>query len=130
MKHPSFLPLIVGGIVTALGLSACANQPNFVDRRAGSTYHANQSSGIPTRDDRNSTDVAGGPTGGGSGAEYRVPTGSNLPKNYNRTAYTTDNDDPSYVYDQNDIRIQSTNTVGDSLRTVPGVSVPGLTRGF
>lgn len=80
---------------------------------------------IPTRDDRNSQEVTGGAVGGANGPEYRVPTGSHLPRHYNRKGYTTDDDQDTFIYDKNDQRLRSTNNVGDSLRSVPGVSVRG-----
>ena len=81
---------------------------------------------IPTRDDRNSREVFGGAANGGSGPEYRVPTGSQLPKHYNRRAHTTDNEDNEYIVDKNDQRVQSKNNVGDTLRNIPGVTVSGM----
>lgn len=80
---------------------------------------------IPTRDDRNAQEVQGGQVGGANGTEYRVPTGSHLPRRYDRKGYTTDSQDSSFIYDQNDQRLRSTNNVGDSLRSVPGLSVRG-----
>lgn len=80
---------------------------------------------IPTRDDRNSLETPGGRTGGANGPEYRVPTGSQLPHRYNRKGYSTDDDRNSFILDKNDQRIQSRNSVGETLRTVPGVTVRG-----
>ena len=81
---------------------------------------------IPTRDDRNSKEVFGGAANGGSGSEHRVPTGSALPKHYNRRAHTTDNEDNEYIVDKNDQRVQGKNNVGDTLRNIPGVTVRGM----
>ena len=81
---------------------------------------------IPTRDDRNSQETKGERVGGANGPEYRVRTGSTLPEHYHRRGYSTDSRDNEFIYDQNDIRLQSKNNVGDSLRNVPGVSVRGL----
>ena len=108
-------------VAASLILGACASQSKV----AGNQGRPGANGTIPTRDDRHSQEVAGNGVGGGYGPEYRVPTGSNLPQSYNRKGYTTDAQDPSYVYDQNDVRLQSTNSVGDSLRSVPGVSVNG-----
>ena len=81
---------------------------------------------IPTRDDRNSQETAGHVVGGANGPEYRVRTGTTLPEHYNRRAHSTDSRDNEFIYDKNDIRLQSKNNVQDSLRNVPGVTVRGL----
>ena len=81
---------------------------------------------IPTRDDRNSKEVSGGAAGGATGPEYRVPTGSMLPKHYDRHAHTTNTDDNTYIVDKQDQRIQDHNNLGDTLRDIPGVTVRGL----
>lgn len=81
---------------------------------------------IPTRDDRSSQETKGHVVGGANGPEYRVRTGSNLPERYNRRGYSTDSRDSEFIYDKNDIRIQHTNNVADSLRDVPGVTVRGM----
>ncbi len=81
---------------------------------------------IPTRDDRHSQETKGQRVGGANGPEYRVRTGSALPERYNRRGYSTDSRDNEFIYDQNDIRLQSKNNVGDSLRNVPGVTVRGM----
>ena len=83
------------------------------------------SDSIPTRDDRHSQEVNGGPVGGANGPEYRVPTGSNLPKRYNRRGYTTDSDQNSFIFDKNDQRLRSHNNVSEALRLVPGLNVGG-----
>ena len=103
--------------------------PNQDTTSSARTDHSTRIKGdstIPTRDDRNSKDVFGGAANGGSGAEYRVPTGSQLPKHYNRRAHVTDNEDQDYIVDKNDQRIQSKNNVGDALRNIPGVTVRGM----
>ena len=81
---------------------------------------------IPTQDDKNSKEVAGHVTGGGNGPEYRVPTGSHIPREYNRRAYTNDTEPSTYIYDKNDQRLQESNSVQNSLRSVPGVNVGGM----
>ena len=80
---------------------------------------------IPTRDGRSALYVSGGIVGGADWHENAVLTGSQLPRSYNRRAYTTDANGSSFIYDQNDIRLQSTLNVQDSLRSVPGVNVGG-----
>lgn len=79
----------------------------------------------PTRDDRRPQEIEGRAAGGATGPEYRVVTGSNIPQRYNRRGYTTDSRDNLFIYDQNDIRLQRTNNVADSLRDVPGLTVRG-----
>ena len=92
--------------------------------KPASTESARASSGqIPTRDDRHSEATPGRPVGGANGPEYRVRTGSHIPERYNREGYSTDSRDNLFIYDKNDTRLRSTNNVGDSLRSVPGVSV-------
>lgn len=81
---------------------------------------------IPTRDDRGSQETSGHVVGGANGPEYRVRTGSTLPEHYHRRGYSTDSRDNEFVYDKNDIRLQSKNNVGDGLRNVPGVTVRGM----
>ncbi len=138
MKRTSTSKFTAGNLAAALAitltLAGCADQPATSSRQArtsttpssGSSRAARDDRGlIPTRDNRDSTLVAGNTVGGGNGPEYRVHTGSNLPQHYNRRAYTTDTQDPSFDYDQDDIRLQSTNNVADSLRSVPGVRVNG-----
>ena len=80
---------------------------------------------FPTADGRNSTSADGHGVGGATAQETRVPTGSLIPRTYQRRGYTTDSQDNSFIYDQNDIRLRSTNTVQDSLRTVPGLTISG-----
>ena len=84
---------------------------------------------LPTRDDRNSREVTGGLVGGANGPEYRVPTGSHLPQRYHRRGYTTDSDKNSFIFDRNDQRLRSHDSVGEALRSVPGLNVTGP-RGF
>ena len=81
---------------------------------------------IPTRDGKNSIYVTGGVVGGGTGPEYAVLTGSQLPRHYTRHAYTTDSSSSEYIIDQNDQRLQGTNSVPDALRSVPGINVGGM----
>ena len=86
---------------------------------------ADKTGQIATRDGKHSTSANGGQTGGANGQETRVPTGSHIPQTYHRKAYTTDRSDNTFIYDKNDQRLRSTNNVGDSLRSVPGVTVGG-----
>ena len=80
---------------------------------------------VLTVDDRNAQEVQGGVTGGATGPEHRVRTGSHIPEHYNRRGYTTDSRDNETIYDHNDIRLQNSNTVSESLRQIPGVNVGG-----
>lgn len=112
-------------LATAATLGACSSQSTADVHRSPAAIAASNSGRLPTVDGRNAWYQPGRPTGGANGPEYAVRTGSIIPQNQNRRGYTTDSPDNSFVYDQNDIRIQSTNSVGDSLRTVPGVSVRG-----
>ncbi len=125
MKHPFFPSLAVACLMFTLTLGACADHSVADTHRRSNAPSANTSGPIPTRDGRNSQYVAGNTVGGGTGSEYSVPTGSQIPRRYNRAGYTTDAPDPAFVYDHDDIRVQSTNTVGDQLRNVPGVNVAG-----
>lgn len=83
------------------------------------------SGNIPTRDGKRSSSSQGSQVGGANGQETRVPTGSHIPQTYHRRAYTTDRDQNTFIYDQNDQRLRGVNNVGDSLRQVPGVTVRG-----
>lgn len=115
--------LCLGSMLT---LGACAtSHPVASNSHRADTAGGTASGSIPTKDGRNSQYVAGNTVGGATGQEYSVPTGSQIPRHYNRQGYTTDNPDPSFVYDQNDIRVQSQNDVSDGLRSVPGVNVGG-----
>ena len=125
MKNLPFSYLAVVCLTFTFTLGACANHSVADNHRRSNAPSANTSGPIPTRDGRNSQYVAGNTVGGGTGSEYSVPTGSQIPRRYNRAGYTTDAPDPAFVYDHDDIRVQSTNTVGDSLRSVPGVNVAG-----
>ncbi len=125
MKHLSFSYLAITCLAFTLSLGACANHSVADNQRRSNAPSANTSGTIPTKDGRNSQYVAGNTVGGGTGSEYSVPTGSQIPRRYNRAGYTTDAPDPSFVYDHDDIRVQSTNTVQDQLRNVPGVNVAG-----
>ncbi len=79
----------------------------------------------PSIDGRNSTSAKSDTVGGASGRETRVPTGSHLPKTYQRKGYTSDRDPTTTVIDQNDIRFHNSDTVSDTLRQVPGVNIGG-----
>ena len=80
---------------------------------------------IPTRDGRNSQSTEGSAGGVANGPEYRVPTGSQIPRHYNRRGTTTDSFGDTTIIDQNDQRFQEQNTVGGVLRTVPSLQVGG-----
>ncbi len=79
----------------------------------------------PSIDGRNSTSAKSDTVGGANGKETRVPTGTHLPKTYQRKSYVSDLNPSTTVIDQNDIRLQNSESVGDTLRQVPGVSVGG-----
>ena len=81
---------------------------------------------IPTRDGRSAKYVDGGTVGGSNAHERAVLTGSQLPRSYARRGYSTDSRDNTTIYDKNDIRLQSTNTVQDALRSDPSISVGGM----
>ena len=80
---------------------------------------------IPTRGGRDAKYVSGGTLGGANGPEYAVPTGSLIPRAYNRRGYTTDSPFNTVIIDQNDQRFQNSDTVGGVLHQVPGVSIGG-----
>ncbi len=154
MKHQILqkaAALCVGAAVALTAVSARADEPKNTDDTVPKHHHKhvakkvahmdeastptrnqfekkNNAAPIPTKDGRNATYSAGGPIGGSNGAEHAVLTGSQLPRSYNRRGYSTDSNDSHFIYDQNDIRLQSTNSVGDSLRSVPGVHVRGGTQ--
>ena len=125
MKNSFFLKQSVCGLVAVVTLGACSSQSTAVTHRSPAAVAASDSGRPPTKDGRNAQYQPGRTVGGGTGPEYVVRTGSHIPQDQNRRGYTTDSPDNSFVYDQNDIRVQSTDTVGDSLRTVPGISVRG-----
>ena len=80
----------------------------------------------PSIDGRNSTSAKTNTVGGApSGQETRVPTGTHLPKTYQRKGYTSDRDPSTNIYDQNDIRFKNSDSVSETLRQVPGVNVGG-----
>ena len=80
----------------------------------------------PSVDGRNSTSAKTNTVGGApSGRETRIPTGTNLPKTYERKGYTSDRDPSTNIYDRNDIRFKDSDTPGDALRQVPGITVGG-----
>ena len=115
-----------GCTAALLILSACANNKTPVAKTNGhATQSVNGSGLIPTRDDRNSMEVAANTVGSGNGPEYRVPTGSNLPQSSNRLGNTTDGQDPTAVIDQGDIRLQRHDSVSDALKSDPSISVRG-----
>ena len=80
---------------------------------------------IPTKEGRDAKYVSGGTLGGANGPEYAVPTGSHIPRAYNRRGYTTDSPFNTVIIDQNDQRFQNSDTVGGVLHQVPGVSLGG-----
>ena len=80
----------------------------------------------PSIDGRNSTSAKTNTVGGAPGGqETRIPTGTNLPKTYQRAGYTSNRDPSTEIYDHNDIRFKNTDSVSDALRQVPGVNVGG-----
>ena len=126
MIYSFILKPAVCSLAVAVALSACSTGPNTADARSRPNGPAAVNAGrIPTQDSRGAHYQPGGVVGGANGPEYAVRTGSQLPTNQNRRAHTTDAPEDNFVYDQNDIRLQSTNSVGDSLRSVPGVNVQG-----
>ena len=80
---------------------------------------------IPTRDGRHSQDTEGNAAGVANGPEYRVPTGSQIPRKYNRRGTTTDSFDNTTIIDQNDQRFQEQDKVSEILRTDPSLQVRG-----
>ncbi len=125
----------VGAALLFTATAARANEPKrkrhaHTEKRADddsvTPAKADRTGQIPTRDGRHSTSADGGQVGGANGQETRVPTGSQIPQTYHRRAYTTDRSDSTFIYDKNDQRLRSTNNVGDSLRSVPGVTVSGI----
>ena len=122
------------GVVTA---RADEEKPTTHHRRhakvekAESTAHSRPAASatsrkpLPSIDGRNSQSTEGNAAGVANGTEYRVPTGSRIPRHYNRRGTTTDTFGNSTIIDHNDQRFQEQNTPGDILRTVPGVSVRG-----
>ena len=83
---------------------------------------------IPTKDGRNSQYVPGRGVGGSTGPEYSVLTGSHIPRRYDQRGYTTNTYDDHFIYDQNDIRLQSARSPEDALRAIPGLTVRGGNR--
>lgn len=125
MKLPFSAPLFIGCAAAVLTLGACANQPNNVAKRGTSATGAAHPGTIPTRNGQDSQSVAGNEVGGANGQEYRVVTGSNIPRVYNRRGYSTDSADPVEIYDENDIRFRSQTDTGNVLRTIPSATVSG-----
>ena len=80
---------------------------------------------IPTKEGRDAKYVSGGTLGGGNGPEYAVPTGSLIPRAYNRRGYTTDSPFNTVIIDQNDRRFRSWDTGGGFLIRVRGASFGG-----
>ena len=103
-----------------------ASSEKKADDQSVTPARADRTGQVPSQDGRHSTSVEGSQVGGANGQETRVPTGSHIPQTYHRKAYTTDRSDNTFIYDKNDQRLRSTNNVGDSLRSVPGVTVGGL----
>ena len=147
MKHSILhqsAALLVGAAFALTAVSARAEEPKKDSETTTATHHhkhvaskakstesraqlekKNAQAPIPTRDGRNSTYSPGAGVGGSNGAERSVLTGSHIPRTYHRRGYTTDSQDDHFIYDKNDIRLQSTNSVGQSLRSVPGIRVRG-----
>ena len=136
MIKPTFLTVL--GVTAALLLSASVSraddpkpkkktatekqeEANFIpakDRRSGKNK--------PSVDGRNSTSAKTNTVGGAPGGrETRVPTGTNLPKTYERKGYTSDRDPSTNIYDRNDIRFKDSDTPSEALRQVPGINVGG-----
>ncbi len=80
---------------------------------------------LPAQDGRNSQDTQGNSAGVANGPEYRVPTGSHIPRHYNRRGTTTDSYDNSTIIDENDQRFRQHDTPSEILRTDPSISVRG-----
>ena len=131
--------LCIGATFALSAVSARADEPKKDDTTttthkhvaAKATHHAKPAektitTAIPTAGGRNAKYVTGGTLGGGTGPEYAVPTGSHIPRAYNRRGYTTDSPYNEFIIDQNDQRFQNSDTVGGALRQVPGVSVGGM----
>ncbi len=142
MKHPLMKSIllqncVVLGVGAALLFSvssARADDPK--PKRQTSTETRDDSSYTPAKayrsgkkkpsvDGRNATSAKNDTVGGANGQETRVPTGSHLPKTYQRKGYTTDRDPSTTIIDQNDIRFRNSDTVSDTLRQVPGVNIGG-----
>ena len=113
------------GITAALVLGATNTRADDDTKTARHHHRSAQKANapVPSKDDRNAREVKGDVVGGATGPEYRVRTGTHLPEHYNRRGYTTDSRDNEVIYDKNDIRLQNSNTVSDSLRQIPGVNV-------
>lgn len=127
--------LTLGTAILLTAVTARADEPrrkrHATAARAGDDQtvtpaKADSSGQIATRDGRHSTSANGSQTGGADRRETRVPTGSNIPQTYHRKGYTTDRSDNTFIYDKNDQRLQGANSVGESLRSVSGVSVGGI----
>ena len=126
MKTLSARRLPVFFLVATLALGGCASHPVASNRTRPNVASGSPDGAIPTKDStRHSQYVDGHGVGGGTGPEYSIPTGSLIPQHYDRRGYITDTADPSFVYDQNDIRFQISDNVSDQLRTIPGVNVSG-----
>ncbi len=135
MIKPTFLAVL--GVGTALVLSASVARADEPKPKRQTTSEAQDEASYtpvksrrsgknkPSVDGRNSTSAKSNTVGGASGRETRVPTGTNLPKTYQRKGYTSDRDPSTNVYDQNDIRFKNSDSVSDALRQVPGVNVGG-----
>ena len=125
----------VGAVLLFAAQSANADEPKHkrhakvaqtgADHNDSTAKRADRTGKIPTIDGNHSTAAVGREVGGANGQETRVPTGSHIPQTYQRRGYTTDRADNSFIYDQNDIRLRSTNNTADSLRSVPGITVRG-----
>ena len=139
--------MCVGVVFVVCAVSARADEPKKDDTATTTTTHkrvatktahharpvvkpatavaAAPTAPIPTKEGRDAKYVSGGTLGGGNGPEYAVPTGSLIPRAYNRRGYTTDSPFNTFIIDQNDQRFQNSDTVQGVLRQVPGVNVGG-----
>ncbi len=130
-----FVVLSVGAASLLIANPAHADDPkpkrqNITESHDNSNFtpakDARSGKNKPSIDGRNSTSAKSNAVGGAPGGqETRVPTGTHLPKTYQRKGYTSDRDPSTNIYDQNDIRFKNSNTVSDVLRQVPGVNVGG-----
>ena len=102
-----------------------ARTEKAADHSGSTAKSADRTGKIPTVDGNHSTSAPGREVGGANGQETRVPTGSHIPQTYQRRGYTTDRADNTFIYDQNDIRLRSTDNTADSLRSVPGITIRG-----
>ena len=117
--------LLCVGVALLIGAASVRADDDTKTPRRQHKVAAKAHAPVLTVDDRNAQEVKGDVTGGATGPEHRVRTGSHIPEHYNRRGYTTDSRDNESIYDHNDIRLQNSNTVSEALRQVPGVNVGG-----